>query len=162
MSSTYYAICLSHDPALVIDREIRRDTVDHLNNRDGLGDHQACDLVIGRFSYPLIEVACLGRQLPGPTGCTRQHSGVEWIDSDWLRLLHSARPHTDPELLRRHTFGCWPPERLHRLRDELGLPAPAVPVAPEGSGPSPAATCKCPGLGEHCDHHAAPEGGSER
>jgi hypothetical protein len=122
MSSTYRPICLSHDPALVIDREIRYDTIDQFNNRDGLDGHQTCDIAIGRFSYPLIEVACLGRQLPGPTGCKTHHGGTEWVDADWLRLLHAARPTADSDLLRRHTFGCWPPERLHRLRNELALP----------------------------------------
>lgn len=125
MSSTYSAICLSHDPALTIGPDIRYEDVDTFT-RDRLEGHDQCDIVIGRFSYPLIEVACLGRQLTGRSGCKRQHSGVEWIDSDWLRLLHAARPHVEPGVLRGHTFGCWPAERLGRLRKELGLPEPGA------------------------------------
>jgi hypothetical protein len=121
VSSTYSAICLSHDPALIIGPDLTYDEASRLDSRGRLDGHQHCDIAIGRFSYPLIEVGCLGRQLPGPSGCRKQHGGIEWIDSNWLRLLHTARPHVGPELLRRHTFGCWPAERLDRLRQELGL-----------------------------------------
>jgi hypothetical protein len=122
VSSNYRAICLSHDPALVIGPDLTYDQAQHLNSRDQLGDHQTCDIVIGRFSYPLIEVACPGIELPGPRGCRGHHRGIEWIDADWLRLLHAATPHIDAALLGRHAFRCWTPERLRRLRVELGLP----------------------------------------
>lgn len=121
MSSSYRPICLSHDPGLVIDREIRRDAVDSFNSRDGLEGHGSCDIVIGRWSGGLVELACPGMQLPGPTGCTHRHSSIEWIEADWLRLLHAARPVVDSGLLARSTFRCWPPERLNRLREDLGL-----------------------------------------
>lgn len=128
MSSNYHPICLSHDRALVIDKNLSYDEAKAFADRDSLDGHQRCDIVVGRFSYPLIEVACLGRQLPGPTGCKSRHGSIEWIDSDWLRLLYAATPHVDTDVLRRHAFGCWTPERLHRLRDELGLPEPRMPA----------------------------------
>lgn len=121
MSSRYSAICLSHDPGLTIGPDLTYQQAQQLNGRDRLGDHQACDIVIGRWSGGLIEVACPGLELPGPTACARRHSGIEWIDADWLRLLHAARPVVDGDLLGRHTFRCWTPDRLNRLRDELGL-----------------------------------------
>lgn len=126
MSSTYRPICLNHNPALTIDREITRDAVEGFNNRDGLDGHADCDLVIGRYSYPLVEVACLGRQLPGPTGCKGYHTRIEWTDKQWLRLLLAAAPSIDPKLLQPLVSGCWPLDRLERLRAELDLPAPPV------------------------------------
>lgn len=131
MSSNYHPICLSHDPAIVLDQELRREDTDTIT-RAQINGHEHCDIVIGRFSYPLIEVACLGRQLAEPTGCKAYHSGVKWIDANWLRLLHAATPHADAALLDRSTFRCWPPERLTRLREELGLAeTPAVDDAAE-------------------------------
>jgi hypothetical protein len=124
LSSTYHPICLSHDPALIISRDLTHEEANTLTARDRLGDHQQCDVVIGRFSYPLIEVACLGRQLPGPTGCKGYHSGAEWIDSDWLRLLAAAAPTVGQDVLQPMTGKCWPLNRLNRLRIDLRLPTP--------------------------------------
>lgn len=125
MSSNYRAICLSHDPGLVIDHDYTHGEAKSLTIRDRLEGHEHCDIVLGRYSYPLIEVACLGRQLPEPTGCKSYHSSPEWIDRDWLRLLAAATapPNAvDPEVLRPLIRGCWPLERLRRLRGELGMP----------------------------------------
>jgi hypothetical protein len=126
VSSIYRPICLSHDPALILSRDLTYEEANTLTVRDDLGDHQQCDLVIGRFSYPLIEVACLGRQLPGPTGCNGYHSGAEWIGSDWLRLLAAAAPTVSQDVLRPVTGKCWPLERLNRLRLDLRLSVPAT------------------------------------
>lgn len=126
MSSTYSPICLSHDPGIVLAPELTYAEANSLNGRDRLEGHEHCDIVIGRFSYPLIEVACLGRQLPGPSGCKGHHGGPQWIDRDWLRLLLAATTPPSavhPEVLRPLLRGCWPLERLGRLRNELGLPA---------------------------------------
>jgi hypothetical protein len=131
VSSTYNAICLSHDPGIVLGPDFTYEEANSLKSRDRLTGHETCDIVIGRYSYPLVEAACLGRQLPGPTGCKGYHSGVEWIDRDWLRLLAAATtpPNSvDPELLRPLVQGCWPLERLHRLRGELQLPATKDPA----------------------------------
>jgi hypothetical protein len=121
MSSTYNAICLSHDPGIVIGHDFTYEEANSLSSRDRLTGHETCDIAIGRYSYPLIEVACLGIQLPGPTGCKGYHSSVKWIDRDWLRLLATAGPDAHPEAMRAlSAHGCWPLERVHRLRVELG------------------------------------------
>jgi hypothetical protein len=121
VSSTYNAICLSHDPGILIGPDLTYDEANGLNVRARFGGHERCDLVAGRYSYPLIEVACLGIQLPGPTGCKAYHSNVKWIDRDWLRLLATAGPDVHPEAMRALSeHGCWPLERVHRLRVELG------------------------------------------
>jgi hypothetical protein len=132
VSSTYSAICLSHDPGIVLGPDLTYAEANSLNSRDRLAGHETCDLVIGRYSYPLIEAACLGTQLPGPSGCNVHHSNVAWIDRDWLRLLAAAvpLPAIGKDLLQP-LLRCWTPERLHRLRDELGTPKPTpTPAAP--------------------------------
>lgn len=122
MSSTYYAYCLSHDPALTIGPELTLAEAKALDDRDGLPGHEQCDIAIGRWSGALVEVACLGRQLPGPTGCKGHHARIDWADRDWLRLLAAGAPHIDADLIAPLTTrGCWPLDRLTRLRDELGL-----------------------------------------
>lgn len=123
MSSTYHPICLSHDPGTVLGQELTRDEANAIRSRDRFKGHEHCDLAIGRYSYPLIEVACLGGQLPGPTGCKSRHLSITWIDRDWLCLLATAGPGAHPEAMRALSErGCWPLERLGRLREELGLP----------------------------------------
>lgn len=123
MSSTYRPICLNHNPAIVLDPELTYDEAKTLGTRDRFQGHEQCDLVIGRYSYPMVEVACLGRDFPGPTGCKSYHGGIQWTDRSWLRLLLAAAPSIDAELLRPLFAGCWPLERLERLRVELDLPA---------------------------------------
>jgi hypothetical protein len=143
MSSNYRAICTSHTPALVIDHDYTYDEANNLTTRDSLGDHTDCDVVIGRYSYPLVEAACLGRQLPGPSGCKGYHAGPHWVDVAWLRLLTAATtaPNTvDPALLRRiSAHGCWTPERMTSLRGELGMPDPP---------PTPVVCPRCKGHGK--------------
>jgi hypothetical protein len=131
VSSTYRTICLSHDPALTFDPELTHEEANQLNSRDNLGDHTACDIVIGRWSGGLVEIGCPGLDIPGAPWPHR-HGNIEWVDVGWLRLLHAARPHVETSLLSHHTFRCWKPERLHRLRIDLGLPEqPAVDEAAE-------------------------------
>lgn len=127
MSSNYRAICLSHDPGIVIGPDLTYDEANALKDRTRFEGHEHCDLVIGRYSYPLIEAACPGIQLPGPSGCKNRHSDVKWIDRDWLRLLATAGPDAHPEAVGALSErGCWPLERVHRLRIELDLPEPSV------------------------------------
>jgi len=122
VSSTYSAFCLAHNPALQIGPDLTCDEANNLTSRDRLGGHQDCDIVIGRFSYPLLEVACPGSQLPGPTGCKGSHRSIEWVDVTWLRLLAAAAPLVPADIHERITArGCWPLDRLHRLRNELGI-----------------------------------------
>lgn len=127
MSSTYYAICLSHDPALIPGTELSYSEANSLADRSLLHDHQNCDIAVGRWSGALVEVGCLGAQLPGPTGCKAHHGRAEWTDKKWLWLLAAAAPHITPGLLAPFTDqGCWPLGRLTRLREELGLPTPTT------------------------------------
>jgi hypothetical protein len=121
VSSAYYLLCLSHDPALVIDHNFGCDGIKALGDRehDFLAAHQECDLVAGRYSYPLIEAACFGRQLPGPTSCKGCHNAVDWTEAQVLRLLSAASGKVDMKLIE--PFTCWPPDRLAKLRRELGI-----------------------------------------
>lgn len=121
MSSTYSALCLAHDPAFYIGPDFTYDEANNLRSRDRLGEHQRCDIVIGRTSGALVELACLGRQLPGPTGCKGYHSGIEWVDVDWLRLLAVAAPLVPDSIHKPLTTRCWPLDRLNRLRNALSL-----------------------------------------
>jgi hypothetical protein len=122
VSSNYRLLCLSHDPAIVIDRdfylqEIEAVTRDH----EALQGHEGCDIIAGRFSYPLIEAGCIGKVGMPDTGCKGYHNGVEWIRSEVLRLLHAAAPSVSEEILRPFVTRCWPLERLRKLRVQLGI-----------------------------------------
>lgn len=127
MSSTYRLLCLSHDPALVAGEYSSREEAEDAA-RDGVEDHPRCDLLIGRYSYPLVEVGCppsVGRLREGPDRHT-VHSLTQWVDVVWLRLL-AAVQQGESGPLQALTSGpilsCWSPERLRRIRDELQLDA---------------------------------------
>jgi hypothetical protein len=143
VSSSYYALCVSHTPAITISADLGRADADHLTTRDRFTGHDHCDIVIERVSGAPVEMACPGTQLPGPTGCKGRHRDVEWIDVAWLRLLAAATtaPNTvDPELLRGvSAHGCWTPERMTSLRAELGMPEPP---------PTPVICPRCKGYGK--------------
>jgi hypothetical protein len=125
VSSSYSALCLAHNPALYIGPDLTCDEADHLTSRERLGDHQQCDIIIGRCSGALIELGCPGVQLPGPSACRVHHRGVEWTRVEWLRLLAVAAPLVPASVHERITArGCWPLDRLARLSLELGLPTP--------------------------------------
>lgn len=121
MSSRYQAICLNHTPALPVgdDWTSPAEALAAIENRTGdLGEHINCDLLIGRYSYPLIEVCCPPHQ---------PHAEPRWIDAAWLRLALAAgtvrhdAPAVDDAIERlANVARCWRPERiqgLHRLLD---------------------------------------------
>lgn len=133
MSSAYRILCLTHDPATDI---AGPDVDDGWTQPEpalaAIADrthaltapHAGCDLVLGRYSYPLVEVAC-PRSTPGFTaqgpGCF--HTGPQWVDAAWLRLLwHAAQwPNIHPGLTTATEEAgrlCWTPQRAHRLRYE--------------------------------------------
>ncbi|MFC8985171.1 hypothetical protein [Streptomyces sp. NPDC057115] len=122
MSSTYRVLCLSHDPATA---EGEYATADEALAAiaEGLPAHPGCDLMVGRYSYPLVEVGCPPTKYqPASLACT--HGAAAWTDSTWLRLLLAALQSSDLDVLAaavdgRHT--CFPWARLHRLRAELGV-----------------------------------------
>src|SRR5574342_432280 len=50
--------------------------------------HKDCDLLVGRYSSPLVEVCCPGYETSGRRhGHPGSHSDHRWIGADWLRLL---------------------------------------------------------------------------
>lgn len=118
MSSTYYLLCMSHDPATVI---TQLGDPESLPNPDDLQEsHPHCDFVISRLSGAPVEFGC-----PGFGACPcGGHSGIRWVDADWLRVLRIALDArtSDTQRLRdkRHTLKCWNFERLNGLRYELG------------------------------------------
>jgi hypothetical protein len=121
MSSTYYVLCLPHDPAIVSTEHQTRDAAETI--RTGGALHPGCDLVIERVSGGPVEIGCppAGSRGSGPR-C--YHRDVEWTDVEWLRLLLRAYNSADPKVadaVRRGRFACWPKERVHRLRESLGI-----------------------------------------
>ena len=84
--------------------------------------------MIGRYSYPLIELGCpaaRGNKPPRPNGTTCYHGSTMWTDRDWLWILAAAYQSPDPDMMaaveKGHTRQCLPWERLRRLRVELGF-----------------------------------------
>lgn len=117
MSSTYYLLCMSHDPAVTI---TELGDPESLPKPDDLEQtHPNCDFLITRHSGALIEVGCPGF---GNRPCKWHTGGIQWVKADWLRLLALL---TDDEplgvrtLREQRTLQCWDIERIHRLRYEL-------------------------------------------
>lgn len=124
MSSTYRILCLSHDPAIVVDtpdwnRPEQAEEAIHAV----IAGHEGCDLMIGRYSYPLVELGCPPtRDQPVKLHCC--HGSTLWTDKDWLLLLAAAYQSSDPGVLKavgELRRSCLPWERLRRLRVELGV-----------------------------------------
>ena len=130
MSSTYYILCLSHDPATT-EGECYRFEEAEQRVAAGFETHPNCDLAISRHSGAVVEVACLtSKHRKVDLRC--YHGAAIWADADWLRLLAAAHQSTDPAVQAAVTKAghrCWPPERIQRLRLELDLPAPSTPGA---------------------------------
>ena len=120
MSSQYRILCLSHDPAIIFgpdDWYSPEPALAAVANRDhpATRQHADCDLLVGRYSYPLVEICC-PRSTPIGSFHRGCHSDDRWLDADWLRLLASAG--NQAQNLRP---GCWTYETARRLRFELGI-----------------------------------------
>ncbi|MFI7096759.1 hypothetical protein [Streptomyces lydicus] len=121
MSSTYYILCVSHDPATTV-TECPSPEAAEAQIGSGIDGHYDCDLMIERVSGGPVEIGCP----PTKTGSTHahcHHADTEWVDVEWLRLLGGAYNSTDPRLadaVQKGRFFCWTPQRLHRLRHSLG------------------------------------------
>lgn len=120
MSSQYKLICLTHDPGIEVGDEAdwRKPemAIGAIVMRSGPAEeHKACDLVVGRYSYPLIEVACLG--VPDSVAHGGYHAmHPMWFKTGWLRLLHHSRMNDDAtDRIVGNAAGCWPGARLDRL-----------------------------------------------
>ncbi|HEY9372554.1 hypothetical protein [Streptomyces sp.] len=129
MSSVYRVLCLSHDPALALTEvEYSRPESAATDIASGIDGHQECDLLIGRYSYPLVEVGCPPATGPERSGQRRcySHSTTEWVDVAWLRILaavHQSGTENMRALSGDARLTHWSPERLQRLRYELGIDA---------------------------------------
>jgi len=130
VSSTYRAICMSHDPASEIDLDgIHHGNVNLLDTALLLvtaavrKQHPGCELLIGRYSYSLVEVSCPPSRSDKRT-CPVFHSEPNSVSLDWLRLLYHARqvPATKPlsEALASFDRTCWGPRRVERLMRLVG------------------------------------------
>lgn len=132
MSSVYRVLCLSHDPAVITEAEYGRPETAAAAINAGVEGHPNCDLLIGRYSYPLIEVGCPPSARPERSGQHRcyPHSMTEWVDVAWLRILaavHQSGTEHMRNLAGETRLAHWSWERLRRLRNELSidLPEPA-------------------------------------
>lgn len=59
MSSVYRILCLNHDPALEVGDDGWRSAQEALAavaDREAAPGYPRCDLMVGRYSYPLVEV----------------------------------------------------------------------------------------------------------
>lgn len=122
MSSSYRILCLSHDPALVIDGLAwdRRDGVLGVLRQESLSvflpDHFRCDLLITRSSGGLVEIGCPPHD--------RHPRDAQWLDAWAARLVLAAFDAPQDPALRAaldRLPPCWSYRRLDRLRDELGV-----------------------------------------
>lgn len=133
MSSDYLILCLTHDPALRLGHDNGEEwtrpepaltAAANPAAHQITAPHVGCDLLVGRYSYPLIEVACPA--LPNdrwPAWHSGFHTQPKWVDVGWLRLLWHAHGQPDPALVasaERAGWGCWTSERVNRLRYETG------------------------------------------
>lgn len=119
MSSSYRAICLSHTPALVVEEpEWQTMDVALAGFAAGVPGHSSCDLLLGRYSYPLVEVCC-----PRGHGGGIHHHSDRWVDASWLRLMLLAGPEAAKTA---RVSGCWTFDRVDRLRAELLDEPPAA------------------------------------
>lgn len=125
MSSYYDAICLSHDPAIVMGHD--ESSWDAAIERGRL-EHPRCDLLVGRWSGALVEVGCPGMS-PDADVCQRHGGGWhrDLVIAD-ARLLHVAAvvaQHAENdvalEAAARQLRMCWTPERLCRISAALGV-----------------------------------------
>jgi hypothetical protein len=131
---------MSHDPAIRVARWENHGRDDAIAatldpaSREDLAEHEHCDFLIGRCSGGLVEIGCpprTGLVFSGHPSYAR-HNATQWIDVKWLRLLYAA-VHVYP--IGEHLAsaakgitdrGCWTPDRLRRLRIELGFEIPAA------------------------------------
>ena len=129
MSNSYRILCLSHDPAIILEPDwtdiapalaTAYDPAEHIE----IAHHAGCDLLIGAWNNGLAAFGCPPRLDPlhRPT-----HIHPEWINVDMMRVLvaayETALPAPDLTGALKRIPACWSSDRLHRLR-ELLRPAP--------------------------------------
>lgn len=134
MSPSYFILCLSHDPAIILDPQLfdvskALDAATAPADHIGIAHHATCDLLLGTWNNGLISITCPPRPHPREDGCHRLPIAV---GVEWLQLLAAACETAlpDPGLTTalKRLPGCWSAERVYRLRNLLE-PAPiAEPV----------------------------------
>lgn len=129
MSSTYQVICVEHAPALIVGDEYTSPS-DALRAASAPGRypeleyHKRCDLLVGRFSYPLIQVACPGFRGESPSvspANTCKYHGASydnWTEVAWLRLLYDAIKDSE-DVHQYRVPACWTRNRVIRLGNLL-------------------------------------------
>lgn len=131
MNTSYRILCLSHDPAIILEPEWgdayeALSAVASPDEHVKLAHHAGCDLLVGAWSPRLEALACPPRAYSGhpPT-----HAFPEWLPVDLARVLGAAHqiplPDAGLSAALKHLPACWSPTRIHRLR-ELLLPAPVA------------------------------------
>lgn len=126
MSSTYQLICMNHDPGIVVwdDHHQTFQPLEEKLKSDDPWEHSGCDVVIGRFSYPLIEVGCPWSL--GKYAYRCEHAATMWTEASWLKLLflHAVSPESSLSSLAPTVFKsiprCWTPGRVMKLRTFFG------------------------------------------
>lgn len=124
MSSAYRLLCVSHDPAIVIDEDGDRDRATAVaRSLRPVPGHPGCDLLVGRYSYPLIEVCCPAQgSRPGHPG---SHSEPQWVDAGFLRVAAIAVQRAAGDVQFAHAVrrlsACWSATRLRSLAYELDV-----------------------------------------
>lgn len=128
MSSNYQAICLSHDPAMLVsDAYGERHSNQAAALMCGRQEHPRCVLLIGRWSGGLIQVCCPGQvgyppEHPAPPMHSGSHRDDQWTEASWLRLLALS---DDTMRAKAGRTDCWTYDTARRLWTVLGLDAAA-------------------------------------
>lgn len=124
MSSSYSALCLSHDPGIELPTEYTGHDAALDEIRQGVPGHPHCDLVVAAFSGAFYEVTCpASKDRTGEVSCV--HAVAEQTEARVLRLLLAAHQSDDLSVqaaVRASRFSCWPGDRLRRLRPFLHTP----------------------------------------
>ncbi|WP_143665880.1 hypothetical protein [Streptomyces griseus] len=124
MSSSYTAMCLSHDPGIELPTEYTGHDAALDELRQGVPGHPHCDLVVATFSGAFTTMTCPpSKDRPGGASCV--HAAAEPMDAGVLRLLAAAHQSDDPAMhaaIKAGHFICWPWDRLRRLSGFLTRP----------------------------------------
>lgn len=138
MSSTYGLICLNHEPAIefgdresVYDPEPMIAAAKYPADHEAASGHERCDLVVARYSYPIVEILCPGKG-ERALGC-RWHDKPVGISDDHMRLLIAAYQSSDVPDWVTEPFSsrCWKRDRVLRLGPLLGLEPPSAHAEPK-------------------------------
>lgn len=117
MSSTYRAICIAHQPALI--PSDAQPTAEAALADARLRRHTECELLVGRWSGGLVEIGC--PPTDGHQGDRYHPYGTTWVDATWLRIAALALDADGDQLIDAldHAPRCFSRTRLRLLRSLL-------------------------------------------